>query len=135
MNIGILWQPVKSTTEALKLFEEQVSQFETVYRGAIEHVLKFGHQTTICTIYNENLDQDEAPIARIGLMMFNDVILRVAFEHGLQVIDLRLICDETTDYANQIEPSGSGGKKIAFAIARSTGALKDIVKLSRVFIG
>jgi hypothetical protein len=34
------------------------------------------------------------------------------------VIDLRLICAEADDYANEIEPGVAGGKKIAEAIAR-----------------
>jgi len=50
-------------------------------------------------------------------MMFNDVILRCGFERHLAIIDLRLVCNEQTDYANPIEPSGSGGLKIAKAIA------------------
>jgi hypothetical protein len=51
--------------------------------------------------------------------LFNDVILREAFAAGLPVIDLRLICHEATDYAasSPIEPSVTGGAKIARAIA------------------
>ena len=36
---------------------------------------------------------------------------------GLPVIDLRLVCTEPADYANPIEPSVQGGRKIAAAIA------------------
>jgi hypothetical protein len=54
-------------------------------------------------------------------MLFNDVIVRVAVEHHASVIDLRLVCNESADYANPIEPSGPGGLKIARAIARATG--------------
>jgi hypothetical protein len=32
------------------------------------------------------------------------------------------VCAEESDYANPIEPSGSGGKKIAAAIAAAVGA-------------
>ena len=63
-------------------------------------------------------------MARIGLRTFNDVILRVAFENRLAVIDLRLVCSEPADYANPIEPSGGGGLKIATAIARAAGAIR-----------
>ncbi len=66
--------------------------------------------------------------------MFNDVILRVAFEHHLPVIDLRLVCNEPVDYANPIEPSGRGGRKIAGAIARAIGAATDDIGYSRVSI-
>jgi len=53
--------------------------------------------------------------------MFNDVILRVALERAIDVIDLRLVCTVASDYANPIEPSGSGGKKIADAIVAAVG--------------
>jgi len=53
--------------------------------------------------------------------MFNDVVLRTAVRLGLDVIDLRLVCTEPDDFANAIEPSGQGGRKIAEAIARALG--------------
>jgi hypothetical protein len=117
MNIDLIRTPVKSTTEALLLFRARISQFELSYRRAIDKVLSLGRRTAICTIYNGDLDPPERDPARMLLMMFNDVILRCGFERHLSVIDLRLICNEKTDYANPIEPSGSGGLKIAKAIA------------------
>jgi len=117
LNIDLLRKPVQSTTEALTLFGERIRQFETSYREALDHVLSLQRRTAICTIYNGNLDPPEAPLARIVLMMFNDVILRCGFERRLPIIDLRLVCNEASDYANPIEPSGSGGLKIAKAIA------------------
>ncbi len=60
----------------------------------------------------------EAYVARMALMMFNDVILRFGFERTLTIIDLRFVCSEKADYANLIEPSGKGGLKIATAIVR-----------------
>jgi hypothetical protein len=51
--------------------------------------------------------------------MFNDVILLTAFELSLPVIELRLVCNEPADYANPIEPSGRGGRKIALAITHA----------------
>jgi hypothetical protein len=53
-----------------------------------------------------------------GLALFNDVITREAFKRRLPVIDLRLVCSEDTDFANPIEPSVTGGRKIAAAIAK-----------------
>ena len=40
-----------------------------------------------------------------------------AFQRGLPLIDLRLICSDPADYANPIEPSARGGDKIASVIA------------------
>ena len=122
LNSDLLLTPVSSTAEALVLFGERVGRFEEAYRAAIDGVVALRRDTTVCTIYNGNLDAREAPLARIALMMFNDVILRVAVERALRVIDLRLVCTEPADYANPIEPSGRGGRKIAGAIARCLGA-------------
>ncbi|MES2521736.1 MAG: SGNH/GDSL hydrolase family protein [Gemmatimonadota bacterium] len=119
MNSDLLNKRVGSTAEALALFARRIHAFEVSYRSALDSVLALGRPTTTCTIYNGNLDASEAPIARVALMMFNDVILRYAIEHQLAVIDLRMVCNETADYANPIEPSGTGGRKIASAIANS----------------
>jgi hypothetical protein len=123
LNSDLLKTPVASTTEALSLFGKRIDQFEGAYTAAIEHVLTVNRRTAICTIYNGNLDPPEAGLARIALMMFNDVILRCGFERQLSIVDLRLVCNEKTDYANPIEPSGSGGLKIAKAIAGWLGVV------------
>jgi len=126
MNSDLLALPVSSTTEALDLFSDRLSEFEASYRAAIGRVLRLSLPTTVCTIYNGNFpDPQYARTAAVALTMFNDVILRVAFEHRLSVIDLRLVCTEPGDYANPIEPSGRGGLKIARAIARAVGALEE----------
>jgi hypothetical protein len=135
MYSDLLNRPVLSTGDALRLFRERVERFETDYRAAIGGVLALGRPTTICTVYNGNLPASQAPNARIALAMFNDVILRVAFEHHLPAIELRLICNEPADYANPIEPSGRGGWKIAQAIARSLGISMDKIEASRVYAG
>ena len=119
LNADLLDTEVCSTAEALELFDERMQAFETSYRQAIASVLRLGRPTAVCTIYNGNLpDPEQARVARVALMMFNDVIFRVASEHQLPVIDLRLVCTESEDYANPIEPSGRGGAKIAQAISQ-----------------
>ena len=135
MYSDLLNRPVSSTHEALGLFRDRVDQFEGDYRTAIGAALALGRPTTLCTIYNGNLPAPQAPTARIALSMFNDVILRVAFERHSPVIDLRLICNEPVDYANPIEPSGRGGWKIANAIARSLGISTGKIEESRVYAG
>jgi hypothetical protein len=132
-NSDLLALRVSSTTEALAIFAERIGRFEEAYRTAMGAALALERETTICTIYNGNLDSEQAPLARIGLAMFNDAILRVAFEKRLSVIELRLVCREPSDYANPIEPSGKGGRKIAEAIARSLGMPDGGQEPSRVF--
>jgi hypothetical protein len=135
LNADLLATPVGSTAEALILFGERVGRFEAAYRAAIDAALALRRDTTVCTIYNGNLDAGEAPLARVALMMFNDAILRVAVERGLRVIDLRLVCTEPADYANPIEPSGLGGRKIARAIARCLGAAEGERRPATVYGG
>jgi len=132
LNSDLLNAPVGSTAEALALFGRRVDAFNASYVAALESVLALGLPTTVCTIYEGNLEPAWAPLARVALMVFNDVILRVAFERAIDVIDLRLVCTEVSDYANPIEPSGSGGKKIAAAIVAAAG-IGDGRSVSRVF--
>ena len=73
-------------------------------------------------------------LAVTGLVLFNDVITRAAFAHGLPVLDLRLICDEDADFANPIEPSAQGGDKIAAAIARLVAEHDFGRRRSEVFV-
>jgi hypothetical protein len=135
MNRDLLATPVSSTTEALSLFHQRVSVFEAAYNSAIERVANLGKTTIVCTIYNGRLEPAEARVARIALMMFNDVILRAAFDRGIPVIDLRLVCTEPEDYANPIEPSGIGGRKIAAAIACALGLGEGCAMASHVYSG
>ena len=132
LNSDLLNVPVRSTAEALTLFGQRLDVFKASYVAALNGVRALGRRTTVCTIYEGNLEPAWAPLARIALMIFNDVILRAAFERGIDVIDLRLVCTEPSDYANPIEPSGTGGKKIAAAIVAALGA-EQAGAASRVF--
>lgn len=135
LNADILNLPVASTQEALLLFGQRVTKFEESYRTALAAVLKRVPNTTVCTVYNGNLPPNQAPPARVALMLFNDVILRAAFHWRLPVIDLRLVCSEPSDYANPIEPSGLGGAKIARAIAAMLDSVTGQASSSKVFAG
>jgi len=134
LNSDLLETRVCSSTEVLLMFASRREAFEQMYRRLVARVMSFGRDVTICTIYNGALDPELARPARVALMTFNDVILRVAFANRASVIDLRSICVERSDYANPIEPSGPGGWKIAAAIARAVGATPS-PRASRVIAG
>jgi hypothetical protein len=119
MNADLLNLPVRSTGEALDLFRDRLSAFSTSYEHVLEALLALAKPVTVCTVYHGNLGPDEAQRAPIALAMFNDVILRTALRFGTPAIDLRAVCDQPDDFANPIEPSGTGGRKIARAIVRS----------------
>lgn len=132
-NIGLLSMRASSSAEVLGAFATRLAAFESDYRTAIDQAIRLGRPVTLCTIYNGALPGKEGHLARIALMMFNDVILRTAFGRRLAAIDLRAICHEPGDYANPIEPSGQGGLKIARAIAIALGAVDGAAKPSRVW--
>lgn len=121
-HTDMLALPVSSTAEALDIFGERVEEFEEDYRQAVERVLAVGLPATLCTIYNGHLtDPEQARSARVALRLFNEVILREGAERRLPVIELRGVCTDPEDYANPIEPSGQGGRKIAKAILAVLG--------------
>ena len=106
--------------QILGFLADAASQFERRYRRLAIQLLRPGLPLTVCTIYNGNFpDPEFQRIVGTALSVFNDAILRVAFEHALTVIDLRLVCSEPLDYANPIEPSTAGGAKIARSILES----------------
>ncbi|MFL6281067.1 MAG: SGNH/GDSL hydrolase family protein [Vicinamibacterales bacterium] len=134
LNSDLLEARACSSSEVLLMFATRVEAFERAYRRLVAQIVSFGRDVTICTIYNGALDPELARVARVALMTFNDVILRVAFAHRASVVDLRSICVDRSDYANPIEPSGTGGWKIASAIARAVGATPG-ARASRVVAG
>jgi len=134
MNSDLLGMPLGSSADALRLFGQRLDRFEVAYRSALEALAHRGPALTVCTIYNGALEEEASRLARVALMMFNDVIVRAALEYRAAVIELRSVCTDIADYANPIEPSGTGGRKIAQAIARAVGAVPGEAT-SRVFAG
>jgi hypothetical protein len=132
-NSDLLSMRVASSAEALHAFAGRLETFERAYRRAITRALALGRPTVICTVYNGALEADRATIARLGLALFNDVILRAAVDMRLDALELRSICTEPADYANPIEPSGQGGLKIARAIAQLVGAIGGTDAPARVW--
>jgi hypothetical protein len=120
----LLQAPAASAARILSLLADAAAQFERRYRSLTLQLLQRRLPLTVCTIYNGNFpDPEFQRVASTALCVFNDVILRVAFDYALMVIDLRLVCSQPADYANPIEPSSIGGKKIASSILST---LEDI---------
>jgi lysophospholipase L1-like esterase len=134
-HISILDQPAVSSSQVLGLLADVRDDFEQRYRKLITALAKCGLPLVICTIYNGNFPYaDYQRLASTALSLFNDVILRVAFERAVTVIDLRLICDQPADYANPIEPSSLGGAKIARALGAAVGAAESQRGISRIVV-
>jgi len=117
MNSNVLRMPADSTSHAIKILADTSNDFENWYRKAVEDCRRLGLPLVVCTIYNGCFpDPDFQRAVSTTLMVFNDVILRVGIEFRLPIIDLRFVCSSPSDYANPIEPSSTGGAKIARSI-------------------
>ena len=122
-HADILQQPARSSAEVLNTLADVAGAFESQYHEMLKTVLSLQKPTAVCTIYYPRMPEPLVQkIAVAALTIFNDVIIRQAFMAGVPLIDLRLVCSEDADYANEIEPSEAGGGKIARAIVRLVGA-------------
>jgi lysophospholipase L1-like esterase len=135
LNAGILQQKVASSAEVLDKLADIAGEFERHYREMLQSVLSLNKPTAVCTIYYPLIPEPfTQKIAVAALATFNDVIIRLAFQSGVPLIDLRLVCDENSDYANEIEPSEKGGGKIANAIVRLVSDHNFESRRTEVFI-
>lgn len=112
-----LAEPTESVGTGLVSLAEPLRAFARSYREVVGRLRDIGMPLAVCTVYDGNLAPDEAVAARMGVALFDDAIQRAATAAGATVLELRSICSSPADYANPIEPSGTGGRKIAKAIA------------------
>jgi hypothetical protein len=105
-----------SVAEALAILAHAQDQFAAGYTSMVEAVSASGLPAAVCSIYDTPASGPNHEVIKAAVALFNDRITRAAFARGLSLIDLRLVCDEDGDYANPIEPSAQGGRKIARAI-------------------
>lgn len=113
--------------QILEQLSAAVTEFGLSYRDVLAALGRTGLPLAVCTIYNGNLEGAIAPAVRAAVAVFNDTIYSAANEVRVPVLELRRVCTEPSDYANPIEPSGAGGRKIAGAIldhlwGRGTGS-------------
>jgi hypothetical protein len=135
MKSDILNSPVRSTSEALALLAEVASRFEENYREVVNACLSTKLPLGLCTIYNGCFDDPKfQSTVTTALKIFNDAILRAAFEFGVPIVDLRFVCSSVSDYANPIEPSSVGGAKIARAIINLATQSSAQTPCAQVFV-
>jgi hypothetical protein len=136
LGISFFADPGTTRAIALESLADISDDFERRYRSAVAACLRPALPLSVCTIYNGCFpDKAYQRMASVALAVFNDVILRVAIERGLPVIDLRLVCQDPKDYANPIEPSSVGGEKIARIIVALVTGSKDGVPSTRILPG
>lgn len=132
---GVLGERAASVAEALTRIAGIAARFEADYRAMLQAVSRCGLPFALCTIYYPQFpDAALQRVAIAALAHFNDAILRAAFESGAPILDLRLICNQPADYANEIEPSSHGGAKIADAICRLLAQQDFAARRTVVFV-
>ena len=133
-QIGTLGTSVSSVGDALLVLEGVLGQFRADYVELLEAVKSSGIQSYVCTIYRPNFpDAQLQRITSVALGLFNDVIVEECGKRQLPILDIRRIFTGDEDYANPIEPSVEGGRKLAAAIANllfdSDPGKQDSIKL------
>ena len=116
-HIGILEQRTTTTTQLLEQLQNVADTFGTRYRQVLDALLPRVGRLVVCTVYEPPLmDAQTARLARVPLSLLNDQIVRAASALRADVLDLRAICTEASDFVKEIEPSPAGARKIAAAI-------------------
>ena len=114
----VLQEPARSVAGVLERFATIREQFRSDYRQMLQSILNCRRKAAVCTIYDSVPGLDQMSVTALSL--FNDIILKEAFNAALPVIDLRMVCVDSSDYSviSPIEPSAEGGAKIVKAIVR-----------------
>ena len=116
-DIDILTPAVARTTDVLERLIDIVDSFAERYGRVVADIRDRVERLIVCTIYEPPLDDPRtARLARVPLSLLNDQIIRTAVQAGVDVLDLRTVCTDDSDFVNQIEPSAAGAEKIARAI-------------------
>jgi lysophospholipase L1-like esterase len=116
-HLDFLSATADSVADVLERLAAMAEAFEGAYHHLVQAALQHALPTALCTIYYPCFPVPVVQrLAITALTVFNDVIIREAFRAGVPLLDLRLLCTDEADYANPIEPSVSGGAKIAAAI-------------------
>lgn len=134
LHAGIFDEPAASMAAALGRLAGIREEFEAAYSNMIEGVLRHGLPTAIATIYDAAFpDPQLRRLAKPALAVLNDCITREAAIRGVPLIDLRTIFSSDADYANPIEPSAQGGRKLASAIVELVSAHDFTRRGSEIF--
>ena len=117
-HVGLLGRRAATSSEVLQELLEIADNFSRRYEAVARAVAERAARTVLCTIYEVQLEPAlYARLARVPLAVLNDRIIRTAARLGVDVLELRTVCTEETDFVLQIEPSAQGAAKIARAIA------------------
>jgi len=116
-EVAILAEAACTVGDALVLMDDVRSRFRERYRRMLRALAQTEKFVAVCSIYDAIPGLGSAELA--ALAMINEVILREAIAAGVSILDLRVTCSSSSDYSHvsSIEPSSTGGAKIARLIA------------------
>ncbi|SFD96180.1 GDSL-like Lipase/Acylhydrolase family protein [Thiohalospira halophila DSM 15071] len=131
--LPVLGEGARDVDDALERLARVRKPFLQQYAGGLDALLALGLPVTVCTIYegllgfagtpevdevimNFIFGQASPQALRTALSLYNDPITRAALARGLPLVELRAICRDPADFANPIEPSSQGSRKIAAAL-------------------
>ncbi len=117
-EIDLLEARAGTVAEGLSKLARMLEQVVARYRRAVQACIRTGQPLGLCAVYGGCFpDQRLQACVDLVVALFHDRVHQIAAEHQLPVIDLRQICREEADYVQCIEPSDTGGQKIAQALA------------------
>lgn len=132
----VLGAPARSVADALDQLAAIADTFRGPYAAMLDEVLRRGLPTAVCTIYDPRFpDPLQRRRSSVALAVLNDAITREAFARSVTLLDLRSICGADEDFANPIEPSVTGGRKIVDAVLRFVGPARSGGQASQVIAG
>ncbi len=121
---GLLKGRAQSIQDALDTLAAAADEFENTFARLIAAAAEAGVPTIVCTLVPARYTEPSRQrVGATALAIFNDRILRRTIAARLSIVELRLICDEDSDYASETLLSHAGVRKVA-NVARS--ALYDI---------
>jgi hypothetical protein len=121
---GLLKGRAQSIQGALDTLAAAADEFENMFTRLIAAATEASVPTIVCTLVPaRHTEPSQQRVAAAALAIFNDRILRRAIAAHLSIVELRLVCDEDSDYASETLLSHAGVRKVA-NVARS--ALYDV---------
>lgn len=127
-HVDLLERRVSHAADVLSQLADIGDQFSHRYAALAQQLALRVDRLVVCTIYEPPMfDPLSARLARVPLGVLNDRIVRVASELQIDVLELRTVCTEASDFVRQIEPSATGARKIAFAIAALIRGTNELI--------
>jgi hypothetical protein len=111
-----------TVADALLKLGTVMDELSRRYLHAVDACRGTGVPLCLCAVYGCSFpDARTQACADLIVSLFHDRIRQVAEEHRFPVIDLRRVCWRETDFVRSIEPSATGGWRIATTLAGFVG--------------